>query len=273
VANGVKRATAELGRKLDVDLRNADPKRYVGVTLVEGMRGNEEDCNDALGNAAPLLTFVGGSAGDDGAFQRTRVFVDGIESSDGAALLLLDCAVPFVIGKTCSFTPTGTRFAVTRADAKQRIVYELDGKPAAEAYARAAGVDPQDIDVNLFMTRPLGLMIDGAPWIRSPQRVLEGGALRFYCRVEPGSSIDLMRSTDIIEDTRASVLRSAAELGRPIAGGFVFNCILRRLEMDAKGLSGAFLSCFSGLEAAGFHTYGESLLAHINQTLTTLWLG
>lgn len=49
--------------------------------------------------------------------------------------------------------------------------------------------------------------------------------------------------------------------------------MLRRFELDAKNLHGPFLEAFSGLQMAGFHTYGESYLAHINQTLTGLWFG
>ena len=48
-----------------------------------------------------------------------------------------------------------------------------------------------------------------------------------------------------------------------------FNCILRRLEMDADDSHGAFTECFDA-PTAGFHTYGESWLGHINQTLTAI---
>jgi hypothetical protein len=45
---------------------------------------------------------------------------------------------------------------------------------------------------------------------------------------------------------------------------------LRRLEIDAKKLDGPFYESFKNLEVAGFHTYGESWLGHVNQTLTAL---
>lgn len=270
VRSGVARGMHALARGLDVDLKTADPRRFVGITLVEGLRRNEEECNEALGDGAPLLSFVGGSAGDDAEFAKTRVFADGEESDNGAALLLLDAAVPFVVGKTCSFEPTGVRFTVTKANVAERIVYELDGEPVATAYARAAGVEPNRLDASVFMTHPVGLMVDGAPWIRSPQQLLPDGGLRFYCRIEQGMTVDLMRSTPLVDDTRRALGRWAEELGAPIAGGFAFNCILRRLELDATGQGAAFRACFEGMEMAGFHTYGESWLAHINQTLTTL---
>ncbi len=273
VAEGIGAAAAQLASSIDVDLRQADPSRYVGVMLVEGLRMHEEAANAAIGNAAPMLSFVGGSAGDDGEFAATRVFVNGEASDDGAALLLLDVAVPFVIGKTCSFAPTGTKYTVTRADVAQRIVYELDGKPVLPTYAADVGVAPSALDGNVFMTHPLGLMIEDKPWIRSPQRALPDGGLKFYCQIQEGMEIHLMKALNLVDDTRSEMQRVRAALGRPIAGGLAFNCILRRLELDAKGLHGPFLEVFSGMQVAGFHTYGESWLGHINQTLTGLWFG
>ncbi len=271
VEPGVQQAMSALSRSLDLDLRTADPERYVGVTLVEGLRMHEEAVNAALGNGAPLLSFVGGSAGDNAEFQTTRVYCNGEASDNGAALLLLDAAVPFVIGKTCSFVPKSAPLTVTRADVAQRVLYELDRRPVLEAYAEAVGRRPDELNAEVFMTNPLGLMIEGKPWIRSPQQVLPGGGLKFYCQLLEGSAVHVMQSTDLVEDTRQEVARVRAQLGGTMSGGFVFNCILRRLELDAKGLHGAFLESFAGLEIGGFHTYGESWLGHINQTLTGLW--
>jgi hypothetical protein len=268
---GVADATRRIASTLDVSLRALDPASWVGVVLVEGLRMHEEAANAALGNAAPLLSFVGGSAGDGGQFVATRVFCQGEECGDGAALLLLEAAVPFVVGKTCSFEPQSRSLTVTRADAATRVVYELDGRPVEEVYAEALGIPRQELDSRVFMRAPLGVMIDGAPWIRSPQRVLAEGGLKFYCQIPEGMEVQIMKSTDLVADTRAEVLRVRAALGGKLSGGLVFNCILRRLELDEGRQHEAFLGAFEGLSAAGFHTYGESFLAHINQTLLGLW--
>lgn len=272
VEEGTREAMARIGQALEMDLREADPQRHVGLVLVEGVKMREEDANVALGNAAPLLSFVGGSAGDNGKFEETRVFYNGEVSNDGAALLLMEMAVPFTVVKACSVEPTGKTFRVTRADVPARVVYELDGKPIAQVYAQAVGAAPDKLDSAVFRTHPLGLMIQGAPWIRSPQRLLPDGALKFYCQVHEGIELHLMRATDLVQDTRAAIARARKDLGG-LAGGLAFNCILRRLEMDAKRQHDAFLAELQGLRIAGFHTYGESWLGHINQTLTALLLG
>jgi hypothetical protein len=271
VAAGMQTAVDALARDLGVSLRDADPRHYVGIVLIDGLSMAEEAVNAFLGDAAPMLSFVGGSAGDDLRFKETRVFHNGTAATGAAVLVLMESAVPFAIGKTCSFKPSGRSFKVTRADEATRTVYELDGRPVLDVYSEAVGKTPADLDAALFMVNPLGLMIEGQPWIRSPQRSLEDGGLRFYCAIGEGMDVHLMESTDLVADTRAALGAWSRELGSPIAGGLAFNCILRRLELDDKDLHRPFLDSFAGMQVAGFHTYGESWLGHINQTLTGLW--
>jgi hypothetical protein len=267
---GIRAGVDALGTIVGADLRTLDPKRWVGLVLYDGLHMREEAANEALGAAAPQLVFVGGSAGDDLAFKETSVFYGHERSTDGAVLMLLEMAVPFTILKTCSFEPTAHRFTITRADEANRVVYELDGRPALEAYARAAGTTPAQLGGEVFMKHPVGMMLDGDPWIRSPQQALPDGGLKFYCRINEGSEVHLMRSTDLVGETRQAMSRAAQEVGGRAAGAIVFNCILRRLELDASGGHGGFRSAFAGLAAAGFHTYGESYVGHINQTCTAL---
>lgn len=265
-------AFGEVERALQVALREADPTRYVGLVLIDGLHGSEERVNEVLGNHAPLLSFVGGSAGDDLRFDRTDVFCGRETSSHGAVLLVLEMAVPFNIVKSCSFEPTERTFTITRADVASRTVWELDGRPAAEAYAEAVGCPVADLAARVFMSHPLGLMIDDEPWIRSPMKVVDGGGIRFYCQILPGMDVSLMRSTDLVGETRNAFKRAMDELG-PASGAIVFNCILRRLEIDEKDLAADFVAALGGIPVAGFHTYGESWLGHINQTITGIMFG
>jgi hypothetical protein len=270
VEAGIRAGVARLARSVGADLRTLDPARYVGIVLFEGLHMREEAANDALGVAAPQLVFVGGSAGDDLAFRETRVYHGTEASNDGAVLMLLEMAVPFTIAKTCSFEPTKHSFTITRADEANRVVYELDGRPALEVYATAAGTTPAKLDAQLFMKHPVGMMLDGDPWIRSPQQALPDGGLKFYCRITEGSEVHLMRSTDLVAETRQAMARAARDVGGRAGGAIVFNCILRRLELDAAGQHAQFLGAFGNAPTAGFHTYGESYLGHMNQTCTAL---
>jgi hypothetical protein len=272
VAAGTQSAVSRIERSIGVQLRDLDPLNHLGFVLIDGMHGSEEQVNDTLGNVAPLLEFVGGSAGDDLAFDRTWVAVGEEISYHGVALLVVRTGVPYHVVKTCSFESAGRTLQVTKADVVGRFVTELDGRPAAQVYAEAVGVREQDLSAAVWMRHPVGLMIDGQPWIRSPQSVVDGG-IRFYAQLRPGMQVEVMCAGDLVADTRRTLERARAELGGDVRGAVLFNCILRRLEMDADGSSEQFLATLAGIPTAGFHTYGETWLGHVNQTLTGVLFG
>jgi len=270
---GTAAVIAELEAELQVPLRDLDPSCHVGFVLIDGMHGAEEEVNDVLGNHAPLLDVVGGSAGDDLAFERTWVAAGTDVSYQGVALLVCQTAVPFHVVKTSSFVPTGTVLRITEADVATRTVLEFDGRSAAEAYAEAVGIPVAALDATVWSQHPVGLMIDGQPWIRSPRALTEGGGITFYAQIIPGMEVEVMAATDLVSGTRDAIDAAREALGGSASGAVLFNCILRRLEIDAQDLATPFLKSFGGLPLAGFHTYGETWMAHMNQTLTGVVFG
>lgn len=273
VAAGTDAAIAHVEAGLDARLRGLDPTRFLAFVLIDGMHGCEELVNERLGNAAPILDVVGGSAGDDLAFEDTWVALGDQVSRNGVVLLVVESGVDFRIVKTCSFTPSGKRLTITKADVPNRTVLEFDGRPAVEAYAAALGIPPEAVDAGAFMAHPVGLIIDGQPWIRSPREVLDGGAMAFYAQILEGMEVDIMDGGDMVADTEAAVARAIEDLGGRAGGAVMFNCVLRRLQMDAEGSAEPFVRAFGGLPLAGFHTYGETWLGHVNQTLTGVVFG
>jgi hypothetical protein len=272
VQDGVRTSVQVLSEKLGKNLRECDPTRYVGLVLLEGLKRKEEAANEALGQVAPFLSFVGGSAADDYSFTETRVHANDQVSTDGAALLVLEMSARFTPMKTCSFRPRPESFRVTRADPTRRVVYELDGQPIVEVYSRVLDISPQRLGRLSFASHPLGLMIDGQPWIRSPQEVQPDGGILFACQLLEGMPVHVMDPTDLIEDTRRAFADGERTLGGPLAGAILFNCVHRRYELEERKLTQPFLGLLQ-FPAVGFHTYGESWLGHINHTLTGLLFG
>ena len=100
VPEGIRSAVHAIAADIGVlDLRRADPAKYVGIVLFDGFSGREEEANGVLANIAPMLAFVGASAGDGFTFSSTSVFANGVETDNGVALLLLEAAAPFTIGR------------------------------------------------------------------------------------------------------------------------------------------------------------------------------
>lgn len=270
VGAGMKDAVAKLSAEFG-NLRELDPARHVGLVLNTFMPPHEEEVNEALGHAAPLLSFVGGSAGDNYEIERTEVFLDGEASDDASVLVLMELDVPYTIVKTSSFEPTGKKLTVTKIEG--RVVYELDGKPALPTYAAAVGVSVEELDHPVYLQNPLGLMIDGKPWVRSPIQALPDGGLLFGAAMIEGTEMNLMRPTDLFADTAAALAAGAERLGAAPSGALIFNCAHRSIGFEMQGQQDRFAGLFGAYPVAGFNSYGESWLTHINQTLIGLLLG
>jgi hypothetical protein len=260
-------AFAKLEREVGTAFISMDIEKYVGVILVDGLSGAEETLLEKIGDRTDVL-FVGGSAGDDLQFQHAHVMVDGAAFENAAVLLVLELEKGFDILKTQSLLPLGKRLVATKVDPGARVVLEFDGRPAVEAYAAALGVPPEDAPAS-FMTHPLGLMINGDPFVRSPQRV-QGTAIAFYCRIEEGMELEVLTSTDIVAHTREAIEVRKRNLA--ISGIIDFQCILRTLQLRAENHCEQYGAIFDGIPCAGFSTYGEAYLGHMNQTSTMLLL-
>ncbi len=243
-----------------------DFSKYVGIILIDGLRGAEERVMDRIGDLTNV-PFIGGSAGDDLKFATTYVHADGRISTDAAVLAVLKPKAGYDILKTQSFKVLDKKLTVTKADAASRKVIEFGGKPATKAYAEVLGIAPEDAD-QYFMRHPVGLMAGDEPFVRSPQRK-DGESICFYCNILEGMELSLLESLDIVADTRKALDQKIAEHGK-LSGVLNFHCILRTLELEAKGQTEAYGQVFSDVPTIGFSTYGEEYIGHINQTSTML---
>jgi hypothetical protein len=273
VEAGVLEAARSLGKQLGADLRELDPGRYVGFLFDEALHFREDEVNETLGHAAPLLSLIGGSAGDDWQMKAAYVYENGRASSDGCVLTLMELAVPYAILKTSSFESASN--AMRLDSVKGREVYRINGKTALDAYGAAIGKPPSEFDHTVFMAHPLGVMIDGEPWVRSVIGVLPNGGLNFGARMIEGTELQLLRYTDLVGDTSRALAHTASQLARPVSGAVLFNCAHRCLAINALSLRDSFANTLArqNYPIAGFHCYGEDWIAHLNQTLVGVLFG
>ncbi len=202
------------------------------------------------------------------------MFFNGEALRDGAVFALGEARTHFEIVKHQHFTTTPSSVVITRADVAARRVYEIDGYPALEAYARALGLTPAQVTGEVTFMHPVTFVCNGEIYVRSLPRVEPDGSLVFYCGVEEGMVLSLGGH----EDMRAALARDLAALTLRRGTPEVFlacNCILRALEATRGELHdelGAELKR-NAHHVIGFDTYGEQLHGlHINQTLVGLAL-
>ncbi|MBC9784082.1 FIST C-terminal domain-containing protein [Heliobacterium chlorum] len=265
----VTEAFGTFERHFQVSMQEMDFEKYVGLVLVDGLSMAEERLMDIIGTKTDVH-FVGGSAGDDLQFKTTFLFCDGEVYTDAALLVVLKPGVPHEIVKTQSFAVTDRILVATKVDEVHRTVYEFNGEPAAEAYAKAIGRPVEELE-KYFMCNPVGLVAAGEPFVRSPQKK-DRNKMVFYCNIIEGMNLYVLEPTDIIKET-SQVLDDLKQRRGQLLGIIQFNCILRTLELLKEGRLENYGELFVDIPMVGFSTYGEQYFGHINQTATMLVLG
>ena len=244
-----------------------------GLVLVDGMSMLEELTIAHLHRGFEGISIVGGSAGDDLHFQKTYVYHHGRFHSDAAVFTLFETPLPFTTFKTQHFVPTEKKLVITEADPQNRLVIEIDGEPAAQAYANLLRLKTEDLNPTVFSNYPVILQIGGKHYVRSIQKANDDGSLSFYCAIDNGLVLTLAKGMDLVENLQKqlSAIRDVVPNPELIIG---CDCILRRLEVQEKGLLHEVRDALKTEKILGFSTYGEQFNAiHVNQTLTGIAIG
>ena len=258
---------AQLGYTRD----EVDPRTMFCLMFIDGLSLKEEHVVSVLADSLEGVPLLGGSAGDDLKFERTRVLAGGMAASDAAVLVMGHTEYPFKVVKYQHFVATPTMLAITKADIPNRRVIEIDGIPAADAYARALGKARDDITDDITFLHPMTFLCHGEIYVRSIQKVEDDGSLVFYCGIEEGMVLDIGGHEDMVSrlDADLAVLSRGGKADLFLA----CNCVLRALEANQKNYNSAIGKAFkrAARHTIGFDTYGEQLNGlHINQTLVGL---
>jgi len=242
--------------------------RTFGLLLIDGLSKLEDEVIASLFSNLEGIPVIGGSAGDDLRFQETFVYADGGFRKDAAVFVLFETSLPFSTFKTQHFEPTDRKIVVTAADAKNRIIHELNGHPAAVEYARVLDLPVEDLSPTVFSENPVMIRIGGDYYVRSIQKANPDLSLSMFCAIEEGIVLTIGRGSDIAEHMRTVTRSLQKDAGGDHLAIFC-DCILRKLEIMDKSLKEEFGAILSGLTAVGFSTYGEQFNSiHVNQTLT-----
>ncbi len=239
-----------------------------GFLLVDGLSMKEEQLISSLYMALGNVPIIGGSAGDSLKFKETFVYHDGELLQDAAVLTLFLTTLPFHIFKHQHFSPTATKLVVTAADPNKRLVREINGEPAAEAYAHLIGTTVDQLDAVVFSRYPLMLRIGDDYYVRSISNIEADGCLKFYCAIDAGLVLTIGQGNSAIEALNRDLQKVKRDMGEPavIIG---CDCILRRLEMEEQGIDDSVGSLMAKNKVIGFSTYGEQFNSvHVNQTFT-----
>ncbi len=252
--------------------RHPDASAFA-LLLIDGMSIMEEHVAALLAAALDDLPLVGGSAGDDLRFGTTQVLADGVFAPDSAVLLLFVTTLPFTLFKTQHFRATDDRVVITHASPERRLVHEVNGRPAADEYARLVGVSRDRLGPELFSNHPLMLRFGGEYYVRSIQKAHDDGTLTFYCAIDEGVVLRLAHGQNLVENLAAAFGTARRKVPHPVLT-LGCDCILRRIEIETNALQAPVNRLLRDNHVLGFSTYGEQFGSlHVNQTFTGIMLG
>jgi small ligand-binding sensory domain FIST len=221
---------------------------------------------EALGTELPGVTIAGGGASEDGSIGETFVFCGDTISSNAVSGMLISGEFELTLANSIACGLIGTAHRVTVA--RDNIVIELDGRPAYEVFAEAAGPLAADLRralTYIFVAIPV---YENADTIERGQFVVrnivgaseEHGVIAVAFQPKVGDTIgfvlrDAERSR---EDLKATLddLNDRLDNNTPPAFGLYFNCVSRGAGLyNIPGHDSAYIRRALGpVPIAGFFT-------------------
>lgn len=236
------------------------------VLLTDGLSGmGEKTVEKIFDHTGVFQQIVGGAAGDEGRFEATVVGAGASTGTDAAAALHIFSSAEWGIGVGHGLRPSSETMLVTKAAGN--VVYELDGRPAFEAYRRhAAGRGIELVPTragSYLICNELGIYFFGQLIrARAPLAVGEDGSLSCAADIPEGASVCILdghRESMLAAARRAAEEAKATLQGAVPAGILLFDCVCRGmiLKEDFQQEIDAVRSVFGDVPLAGFLTYGE----------------
>jgi hypothetical protein len=277
VIEPISQLTAVLDRvteQLDELCTPQPGRKTFALLLMDGLSLLEEHVTASLRPALADTPLIGGSAGDDLSFTETAVLHGGEFRPDRATVTVLSTTAPFRVFRLQHYQPSEKFLVITAATPEKRIVHDLNGMPAAQAFADAIGVPVAELGPAVYSSNPLILRAAGESWVRSIRRAFPDGSLQFFAAIDTGEVLRLAGSGDPVRHLRERFDQFGLDLGGRISGTLSFDCILRRLDFTRSGVDEAISEAMSEYGIAGFSTYGEQFEGfHMNQTMVGVAFG
>ena len=248
-------------------------KETFAFAFVNGLCNAEESLTALFYAVIKNENFIlaGGSAGDDLQFKTTYVSYNGEVTTEGAVILFVRTQCKFDIRKENLFTPSGKLMKITEADTHTRRIISIDGEVPKKRYAEVLGISEQNVG-DALLVNPFGRRLYDDIYISSIASFNDDGTMNMYCKVTPGSFVELLKEGDIsaiAERTCQGINRHIPKPGAVI----LVNCILRTIYFNQKSLAKSILERFDRTfpTYCGFSSYGEQLgRFNCNQTLVSI---
>ncbi len=234
------------------------------ILLADSYNFEAEATLGALAKELPKVAIAGGGASEDGSVGETFVFCGDTVSSNAVSGMLLSGDFDLTLASSIACTPIGPARRVTAV--RDNILLELDGRPAYEVFAEAAGPLAADLRRALAYVFVAVPIYEGATTIERGQFVVrnivgaseEHGVIAVAFQPAVGDTIgfvlrDAERSR---QDLKLTLEELTERLESPPAFGLYFDCVSRGASLyNIPGHDSAYIRRYLGpVPVAGFFT-------------------
>jgi len=239
----------------------------LALLFSDGLSKQEDLLVSTLDTVLGDWPTFGGSAGDGFRYEKSFVLHEGKCHENAAVLLLVETDLEFQGLGVDHFQPVGAPIVITDADPDERLVHEIDGAPAALAYAQLVGCPVDQLSPEVFSENPMLIRHNRKHFVRAVRGVTENHSMSFLAAIDDGLVLTLGRGREIVETLEAG-LQLSNPAGAPPDFILGFDCALRKLEFEKKQLHRRVSDILRKHRVYGFNTYGEQQSGiHMNQTL------
>jgi hypothetical protein len=263
----------------DANIFDLPTDKYFSLSFMDFNSKAEEQLFDKLGEYSNII-LLGGTAADDWLFQHTGIYAKGKYYRDAAVVGLFKSKVKFGFEKieTVAEVTVDKPLTVTKSDMTNKILYEIDGRPAAEVYCEMNGLDyaklskvrdSNGIHVD-FRKHPLGIHIEGEKFLRDVFFIDEAnGSLVMICNIPEGLPVYFYEINDIIGNTRTQIENIRKKYNN-ISCMLTLLCSNMYEDIKRETTVEEYSSLFDGINSVGYCTYGEYYTVPVNHTTTVL---
>ena len=258
----------------NIDINSYNKAMETGISLLKGKarKGNvflfpdgftpniSEMIRGLYNVMGPEFQYFGGGTGDNLRFIKTYQFTEKGIASNSLSAALTWGRIFIQAGIGHGWQPEGYPMLITKAEGKR--VYELDGKPAFDAYSKRLG----GIDVKKFpeygMRNPIGIPdIAGNFLIRDPIKVNQDRSIDFITEVPKNAMVYIMKGDNetLIQKAKSIACTVKKKVKTPHFC-LIFDCVSRYLLMGDdfdKELNGIRKCIGEDIPTLGFLTFGE----------------
>lgn len=220
------------------------------------------------------IRVVGGTAYESPDGKTSFVALDGVVYTNTCVFALIHN----MNGKICDYREniykaTSHIFMATDVDCENRIVYEYNDEPAAEAISKALGISKSELKSPLNMIKhPMGRLINNRLFITAVDKINDDDSISYFSRIYNCTKMALLDVDDfetVWQRTKRNVLK---EIPKP-SFSLAINCSLRTELFNRTGEFENFTSHLKEMLGTyiGFSSHGEQMdYIHLNQTLVLL---